>query len=351
MTNPVIKVLVVDDSAFMRKVLTNILSTDPEVCVVGQARDGADALKKLATLMPDVITLDIEMPVMDGLTALKQIMRDRPTPVVMVSSLTQDGAEATMRCLEAGAVDFIGKPSGPISLDIEKISDEIISKVKSAAWAKVIHGHPGDRNAAAPQAVMSRNGKISVVGIGSSTGGPRALQQLIPMLPTSFRIPIVIIQHMPPGFTATLAERLEKTSHFTVREAENGDRLTAGTILIAPGGHHLVFDSSGLAHLNDDPPLHGVKPSIDITFSSLIKTYGSNMLGVILTGMGKDGARSLKDLADLGGTTFAEDESTCVVYGMPKAAYELGGVGHLLPITQIASALTRACGSQLAATR
>ncbi len=338
-----IRVMVVDDSSFMRKILTDILSRDPGICVVGQGRDGADALVKLELLKPDVITLDIEMPNLDGFGALKEILNRRPTPVVMLSSLTQEGAEATMRCLELGAVDFIGKPSGSISLDIEKIAGEIISKVKSAAGARV---HTKQQmHIQSPQAYHKPGGheKISVLAIGSSTGGPRALQQVVPMLPADLGIPIVIVQHMPAGFTASLAQRLEKSSGFIVREAVDGDRLKAGVILVAPGGSHLVFDNGGVARLTNEPPIHGVRPAVDVTMLSLLRVYGPHLLAVLLTGMGKDGARALKQVTDAGGLTFGEDESTCVVFGMPKAAFDLGGVSCLLPLSQIAPAITRAC--------
>jgi len=320
----------------------------------------------METLKPDVITMDIEMPVLDGIGALQEIMQRCPTPVVMVSSLTHAGAESTMRCLELGAVDFIGKPSGSISLDIEKVAVEIIAKVKAAAGARLSRrrssqvARPNPTSIApslpAPPTIVpakpaicqlprrSRE-KIGVLAIGSSTGGPRALQQLIPMLPADLGVPIVIVQHMPPGFTASLAHRLQQMSSFIVREAVDGDRLRPGEILVAPGGHHLQFDAGGLARLTDEPPIHGVRPAVDVTLASLARLYGGRMLAVLLTGMGKDGARAMKQISDMGGMTLAEDESTCVVYGMPKAAYDLGGVSCLLPLPAIAPAIVRACGS------
>lgn len=346
-----IRVLVVDDSAFMRKMISEILARDPGVCVAGQARDGADALLKLEALKPDVVTMDIEMPVLDGIGALTEIMRRRPTPVLMLSSLTQAGAEATLRCLELGAFDFVGKPSGSISLDIEKIAAELISKVKAAAGARLHTRRPAPGVLAVPSvparpAVAARKStdKIAVLAIGASTGGPRALQQLIPMLPADLGVPIVIVQHMPPGFTASLAQRLQQMSSFVVREAANGDRLKAGQILVAPGGHHLQFDAGGAARLTQEPPIHGVRPAVDITLASLAHIYGSRLLAVLLTGMGRDGARAMKQIVDKGGLTLAEDETTCVVYGMPKAAFDLGGVSRLLPLPEIAPAIARACG-------
>jgi two-component system chemotaxis response regulator CheB len=343
-----IRVLVVDDSAFMRKMVTEILMRDAGISVVGQARDGADALVKLETLKPDVITLDIEMPVMDGISALTEILKRRPTPVLMLSSLTQAGADATIRCLELGAVDFIGKPSGAISLDINKISSEIIGKVISAAGAKLGRRKTAPEKTYIP-APPTRSGKdkISAIFIGASTGGPRALQQVIPLLPANIGVPIVVVQHMPVGFTKSFAARLEQTSPFSAREAEDGDRLRPGEVLVAPGGRHLVFDSSGVAKLTDEPPVHGVRPAIDVTLASLVALYGGSLLAALLTGMGKDGARALKQLLDKGGFTLAEDETTCVVYGMPKAAVELGAVRLLLPLSEIAPAIVRACKSEI----
>jgi two-component system chemotaxis response regulator CheB len=347
--NMPLKVLVVDDSAFMRKMICEILGRDPELCVVGPARDGADALLKLETLQPDVITLDVEMPVLDGFGTLAEIMRRRPIPVVMLSSLTQRGAEATLRCLEMGAVDFVGKPSGSISLDIEKVAADLILKVKAAAKARlhIVPAHPLAAPPAFVPAALPRQSQAGrpqgrnagVLVIGSSTGGPRALQTLIPGLPADLGLPVVIVQHMPPGFTASLAQRLDGISPLDVREAAEGDRLRTGLILVAPGGRHLEFDSGGVAHLTDAPPVHGVRPSVDVTLASLTRLYGPRITAVLLTGMGRDGARGLKTIHDLGGNTFAEDETTCTVYGMPKAAVELGGVGCLLPLPQIAPAL------------
>ena len=348
MTASPIRVLVVDDSAFMRKMVSEILARDPGICIVGSARDGADALSKLVPLQPDVITLDVEMPVLDGFGTLAQIMQRRPTPVLMLSSLTQAGADATLRCLELGAVDVVGKPSGSISLDIEKVAAELIAKVKAAAGTKSprpMRSSPAPRlevPAITPK-LPGRHEKLSVLAIGASTGGPRALQTLIPALPADLGLSIVIVQHMPPGFTASLARRLEQTSPFTAKEAADGDKLHPGQILVAPGGHHLEFDAGGTARLTTEPPIHGVRPAVDITFASLAQIYGAHLLAVLLTGMGKDGARGLKLIHDKGGRTLAEDETTCIVYGMPKAAYDLGGVGCLLPLPEIAPAIARAC--------
>jgi two-component system chemotaxis response regulator CheB len=345
-----IKVLVVDDSAFMRKMVTDIVSRDSALVVVGQARDGNDALAKLPTLNPDVITLDVEMPNRDGYSTLVQIMATRPIPVIMLSSLTQTGADMTMKCLAAGAVDFVGKPSGAISLDIENVEKELIAKIKAAVTSKLRVSAP--RPIPLPVAVahpvpisfpsVGRGAKSAILVIGSSTGGPRALQNFVPYLPADLGVPVVIIQHMPAGFTASLAARLNSDSPLTIREAKVGDTLKPGLVLIAPGGQHLIFDSNGVATLTSEPPVHGVRPSVDVTLSSLAPLYGSQTVAVLLTGMGRDGARALKAIRDLGGETLAEDESTCVVFGMPKAAADIGGVCQMLPLPSLPAAAVHA---------
>ncbi len=340
-----IRVLVVDDSALMRKMVSDLLSQDAEIQVVGHARDGQDALAKMEILAPDVITMDIEMPVMDGVVALTEIMKRRPTPVVMLSSLTQQGAETTMRCLRLGAVDFVPKPSGSISLDLPKIGAELIEKVRGAYRAKEsLLKRKADAVTQIQPKTFARispaSGRIEgMLLIGSSTGGPRALHTLVPHLPADLGVPVVIVQHLPELFTAMLASKLEEESHFRVREAINGDVLRAGTILVAPGGKHLQFDKNGVAELNNAPTVHGVRPSIDVTLASLIPLYREKMVAVLLTGMGRDGAAGLKALKELGGETIAEHESTCVVYGMPKTAVEMGAANQVLPLPIIADAI------------
>lgn len=345
---PPVRVLVVDDSAFMRKMVGEILAKTPGIVVVGQARDGADTIRQSEALRPDVVTLDVEMPVMDGIAALTALRARRPDlPVIMLSSLTQAGADTTLRCLEIGAFDFVGKPSGAISLDIERVGAEIVAKVKAAAAAATTA-----RTAARPVppsppmlggSKVGRRGEKakapSVLVIGASTGGPRALQTLVPALPADLGVPVVIVQHMPPGFTAALATRLNDASPLTVREAKAGDALRTGVVLVAPGGHHLIFDADGCAVLSDEPPVHGVRPAVDVTLGALAARYGARVTAVLLTGMGRDGARGLKMVHEAGGETFAEHESSCVVYGMPRAAVELDAVGHLLPLGRIAPAV------------
>lgn len=377
-----IKVLVVDDSAFMRKILTDLLSSDQDITVVGTARNGEDALKKAAQLEPDVITLDVEMPVMDGITALQELLRQRPVPVVMVSSLTQAGAETTIQALTLGAVDFVGKPSGHISLDMAKTRDELVRKVKQAAQAQVrvpLVGRPGQTGSSRPlrsarpvppRPTQARPGVrpaglgtrpplpalrpagsgptpagagggslVPIIAIGCSTGGPGALHRVIPALPGDLPAAVLIVQHMPPGFTRSLADRLNDLSALTVKEAAGGERLTAGQALIAPGGLHLTVDADGVVHLDDGPPQHGVRPAVDRLLMSLAAHHGPRTLAVIMTGMGFDGARGTAALREAGGRAVAEDQSTCVVYGMPRAVIELGQADRVVPLDDIPTAI------------
>lgn len=361
-------VLIVDDSAFMRKMLTEIIEREGSLTVAGTARDGADALRKVETLRPDVITLDVEMPVMDGYATLIELMKRGSHRVLMVSSLTHTGADITLRCLAAGAIDFVSKPSGSISLDIERIAGEIVSKIKVAAVSRVSStphqttppARPippvshAPQSAVAParrpvESIVKRAAAIkpaaSVLVIGASTGGPRALNTLVTGLGMGLRIPAIIVQHMPAGFTNSLANRLDAAGSLNVREAVDGDSLEPGTILVAPGGFHLVVKPDTTIHLSTEPPIHGVRPSIDVTLESVARIFGAHATAVLLTGMGKDGARGMKLLRDMGAHTFAEDESTCVVYGMPKAAAEIDAVETILPIHELAPAVIAATES------
>ena len=354
-----IRVLVVDDSALMRKMVTDMLSKDPAIEVVGQARDGEDALGKVQLLNPDVLTLDVEMPVKDGLETLKELMIKRPTPVVMLSSLTQAGAETTLKCLQMGAVDFVGKPSGSISLDVDRVRDELIEKVKVAAnqaprmklavvGAQVAPQHAPSYSSMPSVNVMPpkpRSGAFGLLMIGSSTGGPKALHTVLPALPKDLGVPVVVVQHLPETFTAMLAARLNQECELEVREAKAGDALTPGVVYIAAGGKHLKFDGNGRAEFSMEPPVHGVRPAVDVTISSLMPRYGSKTLGVLLTGMGKDGAMGMKAIFDAGGHTICQDEASCVVYGMPKAAVDLGAASQILPLDKISKAIVEAIRS------
>lgn len=332
-----IRVLVVDDSAFMRKMLTEILSAEPDIQVVATARDGNDAIDRVKEYRPDVVTLDVEMPNMDGHAALKVIMQDCPTPIVMLSSLTQQGADLTLKCLADGAVDAIGKPSGSTSLDVTKISSEIVQKVRVASQAnvKALVAVP-EKPKVVPY--KSRHA-VRCLLIGASTGGPKALQTVLQELPANLPVPIVVVQHMPAHFTESFAQRLSGLCQFEVKEAKLGERLRPGHALVAPGGVHLTFDANGFVLISHAPPVHGVRPSIDVTIDSLIPIFGNSLLPVLLTGMGRDGAAGLKAVHDKGGHTIAEHESTCVVYGMPKIAFEMGGVEQCLPLHEIGQAI------------
>lgn len=339
----------------MRKMLTEIIQRDGSLKVAGCARDGRDALAKVEALKPDVITLDIEMPVMDGYATLVELMKQGPKRVVMISSVTQSGADITLRCLAAGAIDFVAKPSGSISLDLERVAAEIVAKIKIAAASSVKADaivKPRPSIGSPLEAQSTRLTGASAAGIlivGASTGGPRALHTLVAGLGTGLRIPGIIVQHMPAGFTQSLAKRLNDAGGPRVVEAADGEALRPGTLLVAPGGHHLTVRADSTVQLSAEPPVHGVRPSIDVTLDSIAHTWGKRAIAVLLTGMGKDGARGMKVLRDMGARTFAEDESTCVVFGMPKAAWELQAVQSLLPLPELAPAILSAASETLSA--
>lgn len=324
-----IRVLVVDDSAFMRKAISTMLEKDAGISVVGTARDGQEGLELVRKLNPDVVTLDIEMPRMDGLTALRHIMMESPRPVLMVSSLTTEGAEATLKAMELGAVDFIPKQLSKVSLDIIKIEKDLIERVKTVALRKMRHrpmARPAARKAAVPAAPVSapRAGRAGrdVVAIGVSTGGPPVVQQVLSSLPENFPAGIVIAQHMPAAFTGPFAARLNSVSKLNVKEAESGDVLKPGHAFVAPGGRHIVIEqkiSRLEIQVTDEPPGEIYKPSANVMISSVAKAVGRRALGVILTGMGNDGCEGIRELKAKGGRALAQSDSTCVVYGMPKA--------------------------------
>ncbi len=344
-TNP-IRILVVDDSAFMRYTISRRLSEIEGFHVVGSAHDGKEALDVLPALKPDVITLDVEMPHMDGLSTLRQIMATRPTPVIMVSSLTTEGARETIQALTWGAVDFISKPAS--KANIEVIIDELTAKIRRAAHAKVypISSAILQRESISPELpqkkVRQRREKDKVVVIGASTGGPRALQTVVSQLSASLPATFLIVQHMPVGFTRSLAERLNAVSELAVKEAEPGDTLENGRALVAPGGFHMVLDSNGQIALNQNPSVHGVRPAIDVTLLSAAEKFGSAMIAVILTGMGKDGTNGAALVHSMGGKVIAEDESTCVVWGMPRSVWEAGVADEVRPLNDVAMAIERA---------
>ncbi len=349
-----IRVLVVDDSAFMRKILSDILSSDPRIEIIGTARDGEDACVKVASLKPDVVTLDVEMPKKDGLATLEYLMRTTPVPVIMVSSLTQEGAQVTMKALSAGAVDFIAKPSGHISLNMKDVTADLVAKVIAASTARIGPiRHVEERPTVfvsppreAPVRSALQKGRPAIVAIAASTGGPRALQHVLSSLPGTFPLPIVVVQHMPKDFTGSFANRLDSISALHIMEGTESLDLQPGMAVIAPGGYHMLVRrrTSGTYYcsLSDMPPLLSVKPSANILFLSVADEVGGNVIGVILTGMGRDGTDGAIALHGKGAHIIAESQETCVVYGMPKAAAEAGIVHELLPLHEIPEAIMRA---------
>ncbi len=342
-----LRVMVVDDSAFMRFSITQQLNEDPEIQVVGAASNGREALRLIPQLQPDVITLDVEMPHLDGLSTLREIMKDFPRPVIMVSSLTKEGASETIQALMFGAVDFFPKPDN--SLDIRTAMGEIIVKIKQAAKAKVkptasslLKTAASSGSGQPDKTIRAYSKQTPVILVGSSTGGPSALSEIIPSLPANLSSPVVIVQHMPAGFTRSLSERLNSLSPLKVKEAEPGDQLMVGQVLVAPGGFHMILDENERVALNQKPAVHGVRPAVDVTLNSLNKHFGKNMIGVILTGMGSDGAIGMSILHSAGGYVIAEHESTCVVWGMPRSVVEAGAADAVLPRPQIARAIETA---------
>ena len=343
-----IRVLVVDDSAVVRQVMSDILGREPGIRVIGAAPDPIFALERMRREWPDVITLDVEMPRMDGVTFLKKIMAERPTPVVICSSLAQAGAETTMQALAAGAVSIITKPTLGLKDFLRESSNDVVTAVRAAAASKVrnLAARPAATVPAEPiEGAGGSHAMVrttdSIVAIGTSTGGTQALEVLLTGLPPT--VPgIVIVQHMPEKFTASFAARLNRLCEIDVFEAKDGQRVVPGRALIAPGGKHMMLRRSGAQYhveVVDGPVVNRHRPSVDVLFRSVAKYAGRNALGVIMTGMGDDGARGLKEMHDAGARTIAQDEETCVVYGMPKEAVKLGAVDRIMPLQHIAAAL------------
>lgn len=348
-----ITVVVIDDSAFMRKALSSMLESDPDIKVVAVARDGREAIEKIARHRPDVVTLDIEMPGMDGIAALRIIMEQHPVPVLMVSSLTTEGAQATMDALDLGAVDFISKEQSFVSVGILQIRDDLVAKVREIATSRYIRlrfetmrqrrqpvvAAPA-RSTPTPVGLPASG--LSAVAVGISTGGPLALLQMIPRLPADFALPIVVVQHMPPHFTKTMSQRLNSVSAIAVKEAATGDRLEAGSVLVAPGGKHITFDRHHddlTVVISDEPSTTIYRPSADVMMLSLSTLAPRPVLGLIMTGMGKDGLNGLRSIKHRGGIVLAQDEASCVVYGMPRAAVDDGIADAVLSLDEIPSAL------------
>ncbi|MFY3793386.1 protein-glutamate methylesterase/protein-glutamine glutaminase [Ureibacillus sp. MALMAid1270] len=365
------KLLIVDDSAFMRKLVSDFFQDHPTIEVIGTARNGRDAIKKIQNLQPNVVTMDVEMPEMNGLDALKEIMEVCPVPVIMLSSETQSGADTTLIAMENGAVDFVAKPSGTISLDLHKVKEELIRKVENAAQVSIINL----KKSIVPSTTISQKVKTEplrstfkqaviqkthiekshsmikrsdwkktskkIILIGTSTGGPRALQDVITKLPKTLNAPVLIVQHMPKGFTKSLAQRLNQLSKISVKEAENGEILQNGTAYVAPGGYHLKLNKIGnqfeILIDETEPPRAGHRPSVDVLFENISLYNDFDKIAVIMTGMGSDGSSGLKALKNTGNTyAIAESQETCIVYGMPKAAVETTLVDEVVDVNEIA---------------
>lgn len=350
-----IKVMIVDDSALVRQVVAQALSTDPEIEVIGAASDPIFAMQKMKTQWPDVLVIDIEMPRMDGITFLKKIMAERPTPVVVCSSLAEEGAQATFEAMSAGAISIITKPKLGLKSFLEDASNDIVQAVRSAARANmraVRSVYPAAGNPVPPKltadAMLSAAGNRAlvrttdqVVAIGTSTGGTQALESVLTELPATC-LGIVIVQHMPEKFTAMFAARLHGICQIEVREARNGDRVIPGRALIAPGGRHMMLKRSGaqyVVEVADGPVVNRHKPSVDVLFRSVAKFAGANALGIIMTGMGDDGARGMKEMHDAGARTIAQDEASSVVFGMPKEAIKLGAADQVIGLDRIPAAI------------
>jgi len=346
-----VNVLVVDDSAFMRNALTTMITSDPEIKVVGVARDGKEAIDKVAELKPDIVTMDVEMPRMDGIEALRQIMTDNPVPILMVSSLTTDGAKATLDALDLGAVDFIPKNLSELSTNIVNIKKLLIEKIKGIGKKGLVLKKRSStlplKTLELPRATdYSMGRKMNIVVIGTSTGGPKALQSIITMIPAGFPAPILVAQHMPPTFTGPFAERLNHLSEITVKEAEDGEPIKKGTVYIAPGRGHMSIVRKKVTEtvisISEEKGNYIYRPSVDVLMLSVADCYPGQMLGVILTGLGNDGAEGMKAIKNSGGRTIAESEESCIVYGMPKSVINAGLADKIVPLEEVAGEIINA---------
>ena len=347
-----IRVLIVDDSALIRNLLGEIIRAADGMEVVGSAPDAFAAKQMVIDLKPDVITLDIEMPKVDGILFLDRLMKARPTPVVMISTLTEKGADATIKSLELGAIDFIAKPKVDVARGMKHYAQDIIEKIRIASQSNPRRLDP-KKLQQQQQIPISYSGTETIVAIGASTGGTEAIREVLQKLSPAFPATI-ITQHMPPNFTKSFATRLNNTCDIKVKEAENGERLLPGNVYIAPGDKHLKLIKSGADYrikLDDGPLVSGHKPSVDVMFSSLAEISNGNVVACILTGMGRDGAQGMLQLKNKGATTLVQDEASCVVYGMPKAAVELGAADMIYSLGNISMALSKAVEKKGAGTR
>jgi two-component system chemotaxis response regulator CheB len=349
-----IRVLVVDDSGFFRRRLTEILNADPLLEVVDTAANGAEGVEKVAAIRPDVVTMDVEMPIMDGISAVRRIMAATPTPVLMFSSLTQEGAKATLDALEAGAADFLPKRLEDIAGDQNEAKRLLCQRVRAiarrapappaAARAPAV---PRTAAAAAPAPrrwAPQRRGEYKLVVIGTSTGGPVALQEVLSKLPAGFPLPLLLVQHMPATFTPAFAQRLDQNCAIAVREAKDGDRLDPGTALLAPGGRQMVIENrngAAVVRIRDSKPEEHYRPSVDVSFNACADAFPGKVLAIVMTGMGADGREGARKLKAGGATVWAQDEHSCVVYGMPMAVVEAGLADAVLPLVEIGTSLAR----------
>ncbi|MNZ52924.1 Chemotaxis response regulator protein-glutamate methylesterase of group 1 operon [compost metagenome] len=349
----VVKVLVVDDSGFFRRRVSEILSSDPQIQVIGTASNGREAIEQAQALKPDVITMDYEMPLMDGITAVRNIMQRCPTPVLMFSSLTHEGARVTLDALDAGAVDYLPKNFEEVSRNSEKVRQLLCEKIHTIARSN--RRYSGLASTPAPQPALAsvrpapavsptpKRKAYRLVTIGTSTGGPVALQRVLAQLPASFPVPLLLVQHMPAAFTKAFAERLDKLCRISVKEAEDGDILRPGLALLAPGGKQMMVDGRGAVKILPGDERLNYKPCVDITFGSAAKSYGDKVLAVVLTGMGADGREGARLLKQGGSSIWAQDEASCVIYGMPMAIVKANLADAIYDLDAIGKHLVEAC--------
>lgn len=325
------RVLIVDDSILMRQIMKDIVSSDKTFAVAGEAQDGADALEKFRLLKPDIVTLDIEMPKINGLICLQQIMKIKPVPVLIVSAYSKTGSKIALKALEYGAFDIVEKPSGSISIDLEKKRDEILAKMRMGVKSRIESYAAGPEIAEVKKKMMHAARRAEkLVAIAASTGGPKSLMDIVPRIKGDLKAAVSIVQHMPAGFTRSFAERLDSVSHLHVFESSDNIVLNDGDCIVAQGGRHMIFDQDGVVRHNDDMPYHSVRPSADIMMLSSVRYFNGSIIGVVLTGMGKDGSEGAAMIKRMGGVNIAESQETSVVFGMPKSAIETGSVDFIM---------------------